>query len=216
MDWRLEDGTKLRLAQDTQYPWDGKIDITLNPEQPCSFDLNVRIPEWCRGAAVQVNGQPVDGHPTPGTYCRINREWRKGDVVTLQLPMSVVAVTADPRARFFEDKVALCRGPLVYCIESTDNPDINMWDVCVTLPSGNLAGDGQELTGRYRQSAVLNELSADFRLDFLGGLVSLQGPAGTCDELDATLKFIPYYAWANRDSRSWMRTWMDGRAGEEM
>ena len=211
MDWRLDDGTKLCLAQDASYPWEGNVTITLDPERPSTFDLNLRIPEWCRNPTVQMNGQPVEGDVAPGTYCRITREWRKGDSVTLQLPMHVVAVTADPRARYFEGKVALCRGPLVYCAESTDNPAIDMWGPYVALPPGNGEDDGRELLGHYRQSALLSEFGADFRQDLLGGVVALQGDGGSYDQPDAGLTFIPYYAWANRDSRSSMRTWMDGK-----
>lgn len=140
MDWHLADGTKLRLAQDTRYPWDSHINITLDPERPATFDLNVRIPGWCRNPTVQVNGQPVAGAVTSGTYCRIHREWRTGDRVTLQLPMPVVAVTADPRARFHKGKVALCRGPLVYCVESTDNPAMDMWGVGVAFAVAECGG----------------------------------------------------------------------------
>ena len=212
MDWRLDDGTKFRLAQDTSYPWDGEVTITLDPERPSTFDLNLRIAEWCRNATVQVNGQPVEGEIASGTYCRITREWRKGDTVTLQLAMPVVAVTADARARYYEGKVALCRGPLVYCVESTDNPATDMWGACVALPAGNGEGDGRELTGHYRQSTLLKKFRADLREELLGGVVTLQGEGGSYDRPDGVLTFIPYFAWANRDSRSSMRTWIDGRA----
>ena len=212
MDWRLDDGTKLRLAQDTSYPWDGEVTVTLDPERPSTFDLNLRIAEWCRNPTVQVNGQPVEEDIASGAYCRITREWRKGDTVTLQLAMPVVAMTADPRARYFEGKVALCRGPLVYCIESTDNPATDMWGACVALPAGNGEGDGRELTGHYRQSTFLQEFRADLREELLGGVVTLQGEGGSYDQPDGVLTFIPYFAWANRDSRSSMRTWIDGRA----
>ena len=212
MDWRQDDGTKLCLAQDASYPWDGKVTITLDPERPSTLDLNLRIPGWCRNPTVQVNGQPVEGDIASGTYCRITREWRKGDTVTLQLPMPVVAVTADPRANYFEGKVALCRGPLVYCVESTDNPAIDMWGACVALPPKSEVDDGRELIGHYRQSALLNEFGADFRQDLLGGVVSLQGDGGSYDQPDGVLTFIPYFAWANRDNRSLMRTWIDGKA----
>jgi len=212
MDWRLADGTELCLAQDARYPWDSNITITLDPERSATFDLNVRIPGWCRNPIVQVNGQPVEGDIASGAYCRIHREWRKGDVVTLQLPMPVVAVTADPRARFYEGKVALCRGPLVYCVESTDNPAVDMWDMCVAWPARHAGDEGRALPGHYRQSAVLDEFGTDFRQDLLGGVMSLQGPGGAYDALEGMLTFIPYYAWANRDSRSSMRIWMDGKA----
>ena len=212
MNWRLADGTKLRLAQATAYPWSGHITIKLDPERPSTFDLNVRIPAWCRNPTVQVNGQAIAGDIAPGSYCRINRTWRKGDVVTLRLPMPVVAVTADPRATYYEGKVALCRGPLVYCVESTDNPALDMWGVCAALPSANEAGDGRELIGHYRQSALLRQYEADFRQDLLGGVVALQGRGGSYGQPDRMLTFIPYYAWANRDSRSSMRTWIDGIA----
>ena len=211
MDWRLEDGTKLRLAQETGYPWDGEITIRLDPERSCTFDLNVRIPGWCRKPTVQVNGQTVEGGIASGSYCRISRAWRKGDLVTLRLPMPVVAVTADRRARYYEGKVALCRGPLVYCVESTDNPAVDMWGVGVALPPGNGSGEGGELIGRYRQSALLNEFEADFRQDLLGGVIALRGQGGSSDEPNGMLTFIPYYAWGNRDSRSSLRTWIDGR-----
>ena len=212
MDWRLDDGTRLRLAQDTSYPWDGKVKITFEPERPATFDLNLRIPGWCRNPTVQVNGQPVEEEIASGAYYRITREWRKGDAVTLQLPMPVVAMTADPRARYFEGKVALCRGPLVYCVESTDNPAIDMWGAYVALPPKSEVGDDRELIGHYRQSALLNEFGAAFRQDLLGGVVSLQGHGGSYDQPDGMLTFIPYFAWANRDSRSSMRTWIDGKA----
>ena len=211
-DWRLHDGTRLRLAQETSYPWDGQVKITLAPERPAAFALNVRIPAWCRNPAVQVNGEPVDGDIAPGAYCRISRTWHRGDVVTLALPMPVVAVRADPRASYFEGKVALCRGPLVYCVESTDNPAVDMWGVRVALPSEDEADDSRALVGHYRQSALLNQVRADFRQDLLGGVIALHGAGGAYDQPHGMLTFIPYFAWANRDSRSSMRTWIDGTA----
>lgn len=101
--------------------------------------------------------------------------------------------------------------PLVYCVESTDNPAVDMWGVGVALPPGNGSGEGGELIGRYRQSALLNEFEADFRQDLLGGVIALRGQGGSSDEPNGMLTFIPYYAWGNRDSRSSLRTWIDGR-----
>jgi hypothetical protein len=80
------------------------------------------------------------------------------------------------------------------------------------LPPENEGGGGRELIGHYRQSALLNEFGADFRQDLLGGVVSLQGDGGSYDQPDGVLTFIPYFAWANRDNRSSMRTWIDGKA----
>ncbi|MDE0182619.1 MAG: glycoside hydrolase family 127 protein [Caldilineaceae bacterium] len=215
MDWRLQDGTGLRLTQETAYPWDGEVAIRLEPERPVAFALNLRIPAWCRAASLQVNGEAFEGELAPGAYCRIERVWRSGDLVVLRLPMPVVAVTADARARYYEGKVALCRGPLVYSVESTDNPGVGMWGAWVGLPAGDGPG-GRELTGHYRQAALLDEFAVDYRQDLLGGVVALQGAGGSYDEPAGKLTFIPYYAWGNRESRSSLRTWIDGRTqGEE-
>jgi len=86
-----------------------------------------------------------------------------------------------------------------------------MWGAYIAVPPENERDDGRELLGHYRQSALLNEFGADFRKDLLGGIVSLQGDGGSYDHPDVGLTFIPYYAWANRDSRSSMRTWIDGK-----
>ncbi|MAE64004.1 MAG: hypothetical protein CMJ18_06990 [Phycisphaeraceae bacterium] len=199
---RLHDGTRVNIAQDTRYPWDGRIDIAVSPQSPSTFELNLRIPQWCRDPSVTVNGEVADVEPTPGTYCAIRRRWREGDRLTLDLPMPIVAVTGDSRARFLQGMVAVCRGPMVYCVESTDQPDVNLRDLSLPVAESAL-DDARVLAGCYRQSALLESFEARWSPKLLGGVVALQGPG---------LKMIPYYAWANRDSRSSMRTWM--RRGE--
>ena len=180
------------LQQETRYPWEGEVRITVRPEAKVRFTLALRIPGWAEGGVLQVNGQPLELAPlvTKG-YAKIDRLWEPGDTVTLDLPMPVQRVEAHPRVREDCGRVALQRGPIVYCLEEVDN-GADLSDICLS-----------------RDAA----LSAQFRADLLGGVVAVTGEAtrremaGWDDRLyrkagspvrTVSLKAIPYYAWANR------------------
>jgi DUF1680 family protein len=113
--------TTVSFAQKTRYPWDGAVKIALEPARPAAFSLNLRIPAWCRGETLKVNGEPVAKLEKSRGYARLDRTWKRGDVVELLLPMPVQVVKAHPRVEADMGKVALTRGPLVYCLESADN-----------------------------------------------------------------------------------------------
>jgi len=115
-------GRKVILRQKTDYPWDGKIEIAVEPEQPLAFGLNLRIPGWCGGATISVNDKPIAVAPIlQKGYARIEREWKKGDRVVLALAMPVERIEAHPAVREDIGRVALQRGPVVYCLEGVDN-----------------------------------------------------------------------------------------------
>ncbi|RYG21939.1 glycoside hydrolase family 127 protein, partial [bacterium] len=110
-------GTDLVLRQKTEYPWEGKVRIIVEPAIDTEFGLMLRVPTWCREAHVRVNGESISIANRVRGYVRIERTWRKGDVVELDLPMPVEAVRSHPKVQANIGRVAQMRGPLVYCLE---------------------------------------------------------------------------------------------------
>ena len=131
---------KVVVRQATRYPWQGEVKITVQPERPCEFDLSIRIPGWCQGdsspedlyrivgrpaggtARLKVNGQVVEAPEMVRGYARLHRVWKPGDTVELAMDMPVRRVHAHPRVKADAGRVALTRGPIVYCLEGVDNP----------------------------------------------------------------------------------------------
>ncbi|HVT91527.1 MAG TPA: beta-L-arabinofuranosidase domain-containing protein [Bryobacteraceae bacterium] len=204
LDWHLEDGTALRVKQETQYPWKGLVTMTLTPAQTAEFALHVRIPGWSRRNSVRVNGQTVTGVAS-GKYLTIRRSWKPGDRVTLDFSMTPELIASNPLVRENTGKVALERGPLVYCLEQPDQ----------LAPVDDLA---------LREAS--KPFAAEFDKDLLGGIVILKHegeafvkPLGdqplyqpaALEKKPATkpleLRFIPYYAWANRGQHA-MEVWV--------
>jgi len=189
------DGATLRVAQRTDYPWDGRIRLLLEPEAETPFTLRLRVPGWCREAELLVNGEDAGVATEPGSYVELERVWRSGDEAELSLAMPVERVLSNPLVLENADRVALRRGPLVYCLEAADNPGVDVWDV--VLPAGA-------------------ELEAEYRPGLLNGVVAIRGEALAVDtdlgddlyrfsdqvsgsERRVPFTAIPYYAWANRD-----------------
>ncbi|MEM3478864.1 MAG: glycoside hydrolase family 127 protein [Candidatus Bathyarchaeia archaeon] len=195
--------TRITLTQNTDYPWSGDIEIVVNPEEDIEFSLFVRIPSWCRESQVKVNGERIEKAFEQG-YLKIHRLWRKGDKVRLSLAMPVERIVSHTRVMENNDRVALRRGPIIYCLEGADNKTFDVWDVI--LP------DEAPLTTQY----VPN---------MLGGVVIIRGKALAIDaerfgnrlyapktdvkyetrKVDFTA--IPYYAWANREEGP-MTVWL--------
>jgi DUF1680 family protein len=186
-------GANVSVRQKTKYPWSGSITFAIEPESPATFTLAVRVPAWCRQPSLAVNGVQAAAKPDPDGYLRVRKAWKKGERVDLHLPMEIRRTHADPRVRAAFGKVALQRGPLVYCLEGVDNgPDL----FSIVLPAG----------------AALEPIDHP---ELLGGVVAIKGEGrglpdakiegglyrdGTGDILmtERPLLFIPYYAWANR------------------
>jgi DUF1680 family protein len=192
-------GTTVAIREASNYPWSGDIKINIDPETPAAFDVKLRIPGWCNGAKASVNGQSVAITLVDG-YLTINQTWRKGDTIALDLPMPAERVYANPAVIMDAGRVALKRGPLVYCLEEADNP----------------GGFVQRL--KISQSA---ELKSSTRADLFGGIVTLSALGVAIDTSDwhslyrperskeapATLTALPYYLWANRGKGS-MVVWV--------
>lgn len=199
------DGTKVNISQETNYPWDGKVSITINLDGAKEFGLGLRIPGWCNEAKLSVNGQELDlASVTVDGYAIIKRKWQNGDRVELDLPMEPVRVRSNPLVRANIGKVAIQNGPIVYCLEEVDNgPNLHT----VVLPKDS-------------------ELEVSFREDLLGGvnIITAQGEKAKVEtwgsELykanasfeyqPAKLTFVPYYAWVNRQPGE-MTVWIRER-----
>ncbi len=210
MDWRLADGSPIRLRQTTRYPWNGEVTIRIGLDDPAEFDLKLRIPGWCEDATVAVNGKAVDGPVERGSYHGVHRTWADGDEVTLELAMPVVGMEANPRARDFRGKTALMRGPLLYCFEGVDNPDDSGRTIGVTAGKKiRPFEEGVEPESLYQAGAEISRMAAVDEPDLLGGVTVLHGPGG--DDQASEITAIPYFAWANRGP-SPMRIWIDASA----
>ena len=192
---------EVTVSQETDYPWDGRIKVSVAPEKPAVFGLNLRIPGWSRNAKLTVNGESLDvGGSTKLGYVHIQREWKAGDQVELTLPMPVERIEAHPSVREDAGYVALQRGPIVYCLEQADNP--------VSLHNIILPRDA--------------ELESYSEANLLGGIAVIKGSALVVDDSDwdstlyraksAELKpiditAIPYCVWDHREPGE-MRVWI--------
>jgi DUF1680 family protein len=113
--------TKVSLQQTTRYPWDGTVRLAVQPERETEFALGLRLPGWCAAPRLDINGRPLTQFERVRGYAWLPRRWRRGDVVSLSLPMPVQRLKANPRVEADHGRIALQRGPLVYCLEAVDN-----------------------------------------------------------------------------------------------
>jgi uncharacterized protein len=191
----------------TDYPWDGHIRIELRPPRASEFALYLRIPGWARGEefpgglyraenfndkpAMKLNGRAMELPEVRGGFARIQRQWQSGDSVELLLPMAIRRIHADSRVASTRGRVALMRGPVLYCVEGID-------------------------AGGHARQLVLPRgaaICAEHRADFLGGVTVLRGTATESIEAKAENRSIgftaiPFYAWDNRepgDMVVWLR-----------
>jgi DUF1680 family protein/alpha-L-arabinofuranosidase len=193
---KLKNNT-VRISQATRYPWDGSVKITVEPKQPAKFTIAVRIPGWAKSEPVpsdlyrfmdtidqkvslKLNGDGLEAKIKGGFAC-IERQWQRGDVIELNLPMPARRVVANDNVVADFGRVAVERGPIVYCAEWPDN-DANVLNLALS--------DGATLM-------------AEDHKDLLGGVTVIRGKAGNKQDL----VLIPYYAWANR-GQGQMAVWL--------
>ncbi len=207
LDWHLEDGTGLKVAQKTKFPWDGATEISVTPAKPTEFTFYLRVPGWSHSTQVAVNGKAVEG-AVPGKYLALRRRWAEGDAISVKFAMTPQVIEANPRVVDDFGRVAVQRGPLVYCLEQLDQPEgVGLFDVSVDV--------------RPERSSNFEE---EFQNDLLGGVLVLKHRGAVTDKSASSealyqrytaknpairqveLRFIPYYAWANRAATP-MQVW---------
>ncbi|MGH8245926.1 MAG: glycoside hydrolase family 127 protein, partial [Gammaproteobacteria bacterium] len=207
---KMDNNRTVTLVQETRYPWDGAVKLTVQPGASARFTINVRVPGWARNepapgdlyrfmdvsqepVRLKVNGRPVPLKPANG-YAGLDRIWKKGDAIELQLPMPVRRVAAHEEVRAGRGRVALQRGPIVYAAEWPDHPK-----------------------GRVRNLLLPDDarLTSEFRSDLLQGVQVIRGKAyalahdaaGKVAGTEQEFMAIPYYAWANR-APGQMQVWL--------
>lgn len=204
---------KLVLEQETGYPWNGDIRIRV-AQGNLPFTMHLRIPGWVRGAVlpsdlyryadgqelgytVTVNGEPVAGELQKG-YLLIDRKWKKGDVVEVNFDMKPRIVKANGKVEADRGRVAVERGPLVYCAEWPDN-DFNVHNILLNQhPSFQVVERPDLLYGIHEITTDAQALSYD--------------AAGKLAVRDVKLTLIPYYAWAHRGEGD-MEVWLPIEVG---
>ncbi len=200
----------VKLRQDTQYPWEGNIKITVDPDLSKEFAINVRIPGWSQNkpvpsdlyryintsqekAALKINGEKIDIDLNKGFAC-IRRKWKNGDVIELNLPMPIRKVVSHEKVKDNQGKIALERGPIVYCAEWPDN-------------------GGHALNLLVPEKT---EFQAIHKSDLLNGVTIFTGKAlglyknkddGSIEKREQDFIAIPYYAWAHRGQGE-MTVWL--------
>ncbi|PSR53461.1 glycoside hydrolase family 127 protein [Adhaeribacter arboris] len=204
------------VKMETNYPWNGNVKVILNPTKPVKYAVNLRIPGWVKGTPapgnlysftshaasafkVSVNGKPATYREENG-YAVLDRNWRQGDVVELNLPMEIKRVTAKTDLTYTNDRVALQRGPLVYCVEGADNNG-QAWNII--LPE-NTALEAKQYT-------VLNEPVMAIQAKAPVIITSADGTGVQTQQKEVIA--IPYYTWANRGKNP-MQVWLPTKVKE--
>ncbi|RRB18025.1 glycoside hydrolase family 127 protein [Larkinella knui] len=199
---------------ETNYPWEGNVKLMLNPAKKTPFAVNLRIPGWVSNVpvpgdlyrfsddskgqiSVQLNGKPVEYREQNG-YVVVNRTWKKGDILELNLPMDVKRVVAKNELVAANDRVAIQRGPLVYCVEGADNNG-QAWNLLVPA----------QTTFTTKPYQVSTEPVVAIQAN-----VPVVGPSADGSSVVTEMKnitAIPYYVWANR-GKSPMQVWLPTKA----
>jgi DUF1680 family protein len=207
---------KVQVSQQTNYPWEGTVQITLSPQSKMKFPLYVRIPGWAQNQPVPgetyyyvdnnaerftitVNGKNAP-YKLENGYAILDRGWEKGDVVALNLPMPVRKVAAIEQIEENQNRVALQRGPLMYCVEHADN-------------------EGKAMNFIVPDDATF---TAQFNKDLLNGVVTIKSdfsvlkptPDGNAVQMEKqSITAIPYFSWANRGEGE-MQLWLPRKVGD--
>ncbi len=191
---------RVKLQVESSYPWDGDINIRLQEATTGKFTLGLRVPAWSPEITVKVNGQ-VSNNTTENGYVKISREWRKDDKIEIKLAMPVTALHCHPEVSYNSGRIALQRGPLVYCLESIDNK----------APLGSIIIPEQQ---DFKLKAIDSITPGAIAIT---GSAFIENPEASADlyfsgipaKAETTFTAIPYCLWQNRgpsEMAVWIRT----------
>lgn len=199
---KLNGGNAVKLQQQTDYPWSGQIQLTVDPQKTTAFTLRLRIPGWAQGREnpyglyqnnlhasimLNVNGQTQQLSVVNG-YTEIKRTWKKGDKVTLVLPVQPRVITANNQAKDLRQMISLASGPIIYCLEEVDNKDLDNLAIDTKLP-----------------------LTLSFENSTLNGVNIIKGTAINNNTQKITFTAIPYFAVGNRQQEVGYKVWVEGK-----
>jgi uncharacterized protein len=213
-------GNDLSVKMDTNYPWDGKVKLNVDPAKKAVFKLYIRVPGWTKSSSGSNNLYNYLGNQAPeiikinvngkndqkeikvndNGYIVIEREWSKGDLVDLELPMTIKKYAADKDVKYDNDRIAIQRGPLVYCVEGADNKE-GVWNLL--LPENS--------TFSEMNYAILDEPVVALQTEVPSAYPDANGKGITIRQRKITA--IPYYCWANRGAND-MQVWLPTRIKE--
>jgi DUF1680 family protein len=193
-------GKDLRIKVETNYPWEGQVDISLALKEKAVFTYGLRIPSWCGSFSLKLNGEEAAYTLREG-YALISREWRDGDRLNLCLDMPISLVETNPHVRDNRGKLALTRGPLVYCLEEKDNGK-ELFKLHAGRPGDFKLNYEKDLL----EGVCTISFTGKKEKDWPDGALYRNRAEGEYEEKE--LRFIPYYAWANRGSGE-MTVWIN-------
>jgi DUF1680 family protein len=182
--FEIAEGLAVNLNQTTAYPWDGRIMLTVNPERKVNFTIRLRVPDWCRSYKLMIGDENISRADLliDHGYIVLERTWSPDDLIVLELDMPVETLRARTEVEADRGRIAIQRGPIVYCMEQADNP--------------YLTYDTFTLSAR-------EPFNISYRPDLLGGVTVLSGK----QEKGILCHLIPYYAWDNREE-GFMQVWI--------
>jgi DUF1680 family protein len=188
----IAEGLTVNLKQETAYPWDGRIELTVNPEREINFTIRLRVPDWCRSYKLTIGGENIASLDmiTDRGYLVLERLWSPNDLIVLELDMPVEALRTKSEVEANRGRIAIQRGPIVYCMEQADNLD---------------------LTYDSFKISAFEPLKMSYHSDLLGGVTVLSGKEDT----GKPCLWIPYYAWDNREA-GFMQVWIQEQENQRL
>lgn len=171
----------LGIELESHFPWNGDVQIHMRPARPEEFSLFLRVPDWAESISLKLNETDLKKKLKPSSYAKIRRIWKKGDKIELKMTMEPQIIRSDPRIRATRGKIAIRRGPLLYCMEQIDNPGIDIFKAV--------------LAGKPNFKVIYDE-------EILDGINIIKGELHD----GSPFSLIPYYAWCNRGPNK-MQVW---------